>query len=67
MEAHTTATKSAIFTGSPEAEERAKAFAGPGDVVYEERQRKLDSDTETLVQSEQNDAAKGKPDAKEKR
>ncbi|MEW6887382.1 mechanosensitive ion channel family protein [Trueperella pyogenes] len=67
VEAHTTATKSAIFTGSPEAEERAKAFAGPGDVVYEERQRKLDSDTETLVQSEQNDAAKGKPDAKEKR
>ena len=33
--------KSAIFSGSPEAEERAKVYSGPGDEAYEERQRKI--------------------------
>ncbi|WP_311590679.1 mechanosensitive ion channel family protein [Trueperella bernardiae] len=46
VETPTTAAKSAIFTGSVEAEERAKEFAGPGEKVYEER--KLSAETQKL-------------------
>ncbi|XCB29376.1 hypothetical protein RQN30_09095 [Arcanobacterium hippocoleae] len=33
--------ESSLFSGSPEAEERKKEFSGPGDDVYEERNRKI--------------------------
>ncbi|PFG40243.1 small-conductance mechanosensitive channel [Georgenia soli] len=35
----TTGHESSLFTGSPEAEERAQAFSGPGEHVYEEREQ----------------------------
>lgn len=34
--------ESSLFTGSPEAEERRKEFSGPGEDVYEERNRKIE-------------------------
>lgn len=49
-ETPTTGTRSAIFTGSPEAEERARAFSGPGEKAYEER--KLDTQTQKLPATE---------------
>ncbi|QOQ39466.1 mechanosensitive ion channel family protein [Trueperella pecoris] len=55
-----TTVKSAIFSGSPEAEERAKVFAGPGDEAYEERKRKLEETREDM-QTEETD-----PDLKER-
>ncbi|WP_164712420.1 mechanosensitive ion channel family protein [Trueperella bialowiezensis] len=40
--------KSAIFTGSPEAVERAKAYSGPGEKVYEERTRRIEESRDDL-------------------
>lgn len=48
-EAETTnsAYKSSLFSGSPENEERAKAYAGPGEEAYEERNRKVEEARDT--------------------
>ena len=44
--------KSAIFSGSPEAEARAKTYSGPGDKVYEERRRRIEETRDDLPQIE---------------
>ncbi|MDO5025362.1 MAG: mechanosensitive ion channel family protein [Trueperella sp.] len=41
--------ESAIFSGSAQAEELAKQYSGPGEEVYEERNRKLTETEEALV------------------
>ena len=62
--------EASIFTGSPQAEERAKTYAGPGDEAFAERQRKAAEEAkksglqrDTLAshgnQAELHDSAKG--------
>lgn len=48
--------KSAIFSGSPEAEARAKAYSGPGDKVYEERKRRIEETRDDLPQIEDDES-----------
>lgn len=47
--------KSAIFSGSPEAEARARAYAGPGDEAYEERKRKIEDSHSDLSTADDDD------------
>ncbi|MBE9925939.1 hypothetical protein G8C93_08545, partial [Cellulosimicrobium cellulans] len=39
------AAESAFFSGTPEGEERSRAFAGPGQDVIEERERTAEHET----------------------
>lgn len=48
--------KSAIFSGSPEAEARARAYAGPGDEAYEERKRKIEDSRSDLSTADDDDS-----------
>ncbi|MCI6573953.1 MAG: mechanosensitive ion channel [Actinomycetaceae bacterium] len=46
-------SESAIFSGSAEAEERQRAFAGPAEEVYEERKRRLERSTGAIQKVEE--------------
>ncbi|MCI5825630.1 MAG: mechanosensitive ion channel family protein [Arcanobacterium sp.] len=49
------ASESAIFSGSAEAEERQRNFAGPDEEVYKERQKRLERSTGVLQKIDEDD------------
>ena len=51
--------EASLFSGSPDAEERNKTFAGPDQEVYDERNRRIEASTGTIEKTNSKDTGDG--------